>query len=94
MSDATQLAPAAATTSPFLIEHVVNGEDTETLVNDELVVSSWPSLNQPDDGDQIYVAPVAWGFTPGFLVTDESAARQARTAIARIYIAGLKAGAR
>lgn len=94
MSDATQLAPAAATTPPFLIEHVVNGEDTETLVNDELVASSWPSLNQPDDGDQIYVAPVAWGFTPGFLVTDEAAARQARTAIARIYIAGLKAGAR
>lgn len=93
MSNATQLTPIR-TTPPFLIEHITNGEDTETLVNDEVVASSWLSLNQPGDGDQIYVAPVAWGFVPGFLVADEAAARRTRTAIAHIYIAGLKAGAR
>ncbi|SIJ98052.1 hypothetical protein [Mycobacteroides abscessus] len=95
MSDATQLAPAQANTPPFLVEHIANGFATDTLVNDELVVVSWPSAN-PRYGDQICVAP--WmddGDTwSGFLVADEHAARKARTAIARTYIAGLKAGAR
>lgn len=94
MSNATQLPPAQANTPPFLVEHITNGEDTDTLVNDEVVASSWLSLNQPGDGDQIYVAPVTWGFVPGFLVADEAAARKARTAIARTYIAGLRDGAR
>lgn len=93
MSDATQLAPARANTPPFLVEHIANSLATDTLVNDELVVVSRPSAN-PRYGDQIYVAPWMDDAAPGFLVADEAAARQARTAIARTYIAGLKAGAR
>lgn len=92
MPNATQLTPIR-TTPPFLVEHVANLDDTDTLVNGEVVVSSWLSLNQ-DDGGQVYIAPVAWGLVPGFLVADEAAARRTRTAIAHIYIAGLKAGAR
>lgn len=94
MSDATQLAPAAATTPPFLIEHIANGIDTDTLVNAEAVASSWPSVD-PRDGDQIYVAQLNDGDTrSGFLVADEDAARKARTSIARSYVAGLRDGAR
>lgn len=82
------------TTAPYLVEHIENLGDIDTLVNDTVVAASWPSAN-PDNGDQIYVGQLTdrniWS---GFLVADETAARKARTAIARSYIAGLKAGAR
>lgn len=95
MSNATQLAPTTASAAPpYLIEHIANDGDTDTLVNDKLVASSWPSADDRD-GDQIYVGQMtdsdAWS---GFLVADEETARRARTTIARTYIAGLKAGAR
>ncbi|RIS67591.1 hypothetical protein [Mycobacteroides abscessus] len=93
MPDATQLTPIR-TTPPYLIEHIANLADTDTLVNNELVAASWPSVD-PADGDQIYVGQIADGNTwSGFLVANEHAARKARTAIARTYIAGLRAGAR
>lgn len=84
---------STATMAPYLVEHIANGFATDTLVNDELVVVSWPSAN-PRDGEQVYIAPWTDDSDDGFLVADEAAARHARTAIARIYIAGLKAGAR
>lgn len=84
---------STVTTPPFLVEHIANGFATDTLVNDELVVVSWPSAN-PRDGDQVYIAPWTDGSDDGFLVADEDAARKARTAIARTYIAGLRDGAR
>ncbi|WP_100454939.1 hypothetical protein [Mycobacteroides abscessus] len=84
---------STATMAPYLVEHITNGFATDTLVNDELVVVSWPSAH-PRYGDQICVAPWMDDAAPGFLVADERAARKARTAIARTYIAGLKAGAR
>ncbi|SII19082.1 Uncharacterised protein [Mycobacteroides abscessus subsp. abscessus] len=94
MSNATQLPPARANTPPFLIEHIANGDNTDTLVNDEVVVSSWSGFD-PAYGDQVFIAPLADGeSSPGFQVGDEDAARQARTAIARTYIAGLRDGAR
>ena len=94
MSTATQVAPRSANTSPpYLIEHIANLCDTDTLVNDKLVAASWPSVD-PADSDQIYVGQRTDGnIWSGFLVADEDAARKARTAIARSYIAGLKAGA-
>lgn len=85
---------STATTAPYLVEHIENLGDIDTLVNDKVVAASWPSVD-PADGDQIYVGQIADGNTwSGFLVADEDAARKARTAIARTYIAGLKAGAR
>lgn len=64
MSDATQLAPAQANTPPFLVEHIANGFATDTLVNDELVVVSWPSAN-PDTATRS-ASPHGWmTATPG-----------------------------
>ncbi|SIK66119.1 Uncharacterised protein [Mycobacteroides abscessus subsp. abscessus] len=62
---------STATTAPYLVEHIENLGDIDTL-------------GQIADGN-------TWS---GFLVADEDAARKARTAIARTYIAGLRAGAR
>ncbi|RIT63981.1 hypothetical protein D2E95_01180 [Mycobacteroides abscessus] len=44
---------STVTTPPFLVEHIANGFATDTLVNDELVVVSWPSAN-PRYGDRIH----------------------------------------
>ncbi len=94
MSNATQLAPASAnTTPPFLIEHRQDGEDTYTYVSDVLVASSWHSLAWRSAG-YVYVNSEVDILRPGHLTVDAEHARRARSAIARTYIAGLKAGTR
>ncbi|MDO3233660.1 hypothetical protein P5V94_25085 [Mycobacteroides abscessus subsp. abscessus] len=51
---------STATTAPYLVEHIENLGDIDTLVNDKVVAASWPSVD-PRNGDQIYVGQIADG---------------------------------